>query len=511
MNKFFYTEKILSAFGLYFLYSIFVNSLYNKFKLYNLLKNTPYVKDIIKKKIESAKEEIDKIFNLPNHQIIRSLPNSGLEISEIYNLQNKYLMMREFEPSKGQISGTIYKKYTNQYLSFMMQTYKKFMFSNPLHPDVFPDIRIMESEIINMVKKMFNGSMDVCGNVTSGGTESIILACKTYRDWARDVKNISSPEIIVGESVHASFYKACHYLNIKYIVIQNNEDKEIDCSLIEKKINCNTIALVGSAPSFAHGVMDNIEKLSELALKYKIGLHVDCCLGGFVVPFLKKTNLISTNFDFTLEGVTSISADMHKYGYSLKGSSAILYRSLELRKYQYSIYDKWNGGIYATSNMTGTRSGAIVAATWSSLLYHGYSKYEMYAKQLFELKNNIVNQSKEIDGLEIMGNPISTVVAFDSKQFDIYLVANYMSKKKWNLNILQNPQSFHICLTQNHLHREFLENFMIDLNLAVKFAKENKDNKIQGLCAIYGMAVQFNNKDAIDEIVSTYLDSLTYL
>ena len=159
---------------------------------------------------------------------------------------------------------------------------------------------------------MFNGGLDVCGNVTSGGTESIILACKTYRDWARDVKNISNPDYCRWFS-SSSFYKAYHYLNIKYIIIPNNKDKEIDCNLIEKNINCNTIALVGSAPSFAHGVMDDIEKLSELAVKYKIGLHVDCCLGGFVVPFLKKMNLISKNFDFTLEGVTSISADMHKY------------------------------------------------------------------------------------------------------------------------------------------------------------------------------------------------------
>ena len=505
-------NSIVLLFGFYFYLQKSNSGNYLKSKIYNFVKNISIVKSLIDSKVKKTINEVKKNFLLPNHDTITKIPIKGLKIDNIYKLQEDCKNLRNFDIDKGPISGTVYYGFNKEYSMFLMNSYHNFIFSNPLHPDVFPDIRVMESEVVNMVLDLFNGDKNCCGNVTSGGTESILLACKTYRDWGLDQKGITKPEIIVAESAHAAFFKAGHYfqIKIKVIPVDTNSGK-IMISKLYDAINENTVAIVGSAPSYAHGVMDNINEMSKIAYDNDIGLHVDCCLGGFILPFLKRKGLLTESYDFRLKGVTSISADTHKYGYTLKGSSLIMYNNSNLRKYQYYIKSDWNGGIYATPIISGSRSGALIAVTWSSLLYHGLDGYSKIALEIVKLKNKIVNRCREIEDLIVIGDPISSVVAFNSYHFDIFIVATQMTEKNWNLNVLQYPNSFHICLTHIHVKNNIEDKFMNDLIECVNYAKTQPNSKKKGVSAIYGMAKQINDPTIVNDVATGYLDSLTEL
>lgn len=502
-------DKLLMCIGTYYLYK---KSKYyiSNISIYNILKRIPYINGYLNKRINNAIEDIKEEFKTEITDINKNIPENGLSITDIQNIQSNYKNLRKFKYENGYVSGTVYTAHTPEYINLMIDTTREFLYTNPLHPDVFPDIKLMEAEVINIVKRLFNGGDNCCGNMTSGGTESILLACKTYRDWARDKKGITEPEIIVGESVHASFDKAGHYFNIKIVKVPIDINTgKVNIKAMKKKINRNTICIVGSAPSFAHGVIDDIEIMSDIADRNNIGLHVDCCLGGFILPFMKKIGLLNYEYDFNLRGVTSISLDPHKYGYSMKGSSIILYNSKLLRKYQYYINSGWNGGIYATPTISGSRSGVSVATTWSALMYHGLSGYTESALNIVKLKNSILHQVMKIDDLIVIGTPISSVIAFRSEKFDIYVVGTEMTKKGWNLNILQNPASFHLCITLVHVKNNIKKRFVSDLIESVDYAKQNSNNKLEGTCAIYGMTKSVGNKDIIDEVAVGYLDALT--
>jgi len=209
---------------------------------------------------------------------------------------------------------------------------------------------------------------EICGTVTSGGTESILLAMKTYRDWARDKKGIRRPNIVTTDTVHAAFDKAAQYFNIKKISIPVDSNYQADVAAMKKAVNRNTICIVGSTPSFPHGAIDPIPELAEFAWTRGIGCHVDACLGGFVVPWAKQLGYDVPTIDFRLRGVTSMSADTHKYGYAAKGTSVVLYRGEGLRHYQYYTISDWPGGLYLSPTFAGSRPGALSAACWAAML-----------------------------------------------------------------------------------------------------------------------------------------------
>ncbi|KAG8859610.1 hypothetical protein FRB91_007496 [Serendipita sp. 411] len=217
----------------------------------------------------------------------------------------------------GKVSGAIYHG-GDDVQAVIMAAMERYCVSNPLHPDVFPAVRKMEAEVVAMCLRMYNHP-NGCGVTTSGGTESIIMSCKAHREWAKAVKGITEPEIIVASSAHAAFDKAGHYFNIKIVKIPvNHVTRQADIGRIKRAINSNTIMLVGSAVNFPDGAMDDIPSLGQLAKKHNIGLHVDCCLGSFIVPFLEKAGYPTKPFDFRVPGVTAISCDTHKYGFAPK-------------------------------------------------------------------------------------------------------------------------------------------------------------------------------------------------
>lgn len=327
---------------------------------------------------------------------------------------------------------------------------------------------------------------------------------------------------ILPETAHTAFRKAGTYFGIKFhLVACSAPTYEVHIPSVTRLINKNTILLVGSAPNFPHGVIDDISALSKLAIKSKIPLHVDCCLGSFLVPFLERNGFESVPFDFRLKGVTSISCDTHKYGFAPKGNSTILYRTSTLRTYQYYVSPDWPGGVYASPSMAGSRSGALIAGCWASMMNIGDAGYTETCSKIVGTAKKIIEalQTSPVlsTDLHIIGKPLVSVVAFTSKSLNIYDISDSMSERGWNLNSLQSPPAVHIAVTLPIC--AVWEKFVKELEEVIEEEKEKERVrqvegkgavvKTMGDCAaLYGIAGSLPNKSIVVELATGFLDTL---
>ncbi|VVU95378.1 Pyridoxal-dependent decarboxylase conserved domain [seawater metagenome] len=476
-----------------------------RFNLLSFLQKLPYINKNVNNQIDSAKRDIQDQINNGQNEYINSLPENGLDeleiISKINNISSTHVQ-------KGHISGVVYHG-GEEYTNFLLRVFKKFAWANPLHFDLFPEIRKMEIEIVKMAINMFQGNEKCCGNVTYGGTESILLACKTYREWGFDEKGIDNPNIVLLESGHSAFKKAGHYFNIEIKTVPiNYKTGTTTIENIIKYVDKNTVCIVGSAPAYAHGIIDPIFEIANYGKKNNIGVHVDCCMGGFLLPFLRTK--INDIFDFSIPGVTSISADTHKYGYALKGSSIIMYRDQNLKKYQHFSHSDWNGGIYATPTIMGSKSGALIASAWAAMMYHGFDKYQEIATKIMEATERIKEAVKDLQEIEIIGNPKINIIAFNSETLNIYKLSSCLTEMGWHLNILQNPASFHFCITYIHISdNTIIDKFINDLKESIINVQDGQYDNIEGTAALYGMASSINQQSVTGEIVNSYIHLLS--
>ncbi|KAF9583072.1 hypothetical protein BGW38_010319, partial [Lunasporangiospora selenospora] len=325
---------------------------------------------------------------------------------------------------------------------------RKFSSSNPLHPEVFPGTRKMEAEVCAMVLGLFNAPAKAGAVMTSGGTESILMSCKTHRDWAKEIKGVTKPEIIAPITIHAAFDKAASYFGMKLIHVPIDPvTMQVDIKAVKNAINKNTVLIAGSAVNYPHGVMDDIVALGKLAKKYNVGLHVDCCLGSFMVAFAEKAGFKLPPFDFRVPGVTAISCDTHKYGFAPKGSSIIMYHSKEFRRYQYFSMPTWPGGIYASPSIAGSRPGALIAGCWATMMHMGEEGYIRECKHIIGSQVKVRKAIETIPTLYVYGEPKTSVVAFNSSKYNIYDISDHMSKRGWHLSALQTPPGVHFTST----------------------------------------------------------------
>ena len=443
------------------------------------------------------------------------LPRTGRSRDEIIQEMETLAAKEESKWKDGFVSGAVYHG-DAEHIDFLNRVYAINSQSNPLHTDVWPSITKYEAEVVAMTAGMLNAAKvseapdsddEVCGVVSSGGTESILLAMKTYRDWARDMKGISKPEMVVPATAHAAFDKASQYFNITMRRIPVDADFRADIAKTKAAVTDNTIVIVGSAPQFPHGVIDPIAQLSELARENDIGFHTDACLGGFVLPFAEKLGYDIPIFDFRLPGVTSISIDTHKYGYAAKGSSVILYRSRELRRYQFYTTADWPGGLYLSPTFAGSRAGALSATAWATMVALGEEGYLEIVRRILETGAAIKKGIESIPELYILGNPLWDI-AFSSKTLDIYKIMDFMGTRKWSLNGLQMPAAVHICLTHRHTQPGLAEKFIEDLQAAVAYVKANPDKETEGVGRLYGMSAQIPIKGVVDAFLKRYMDLL---
>jgi sphinganine-1-phosphate aldolase len=269
---------------------------------------------------------------------------------------------------------------------------------------------------------------------------------------------------------------------------------------------CGQIA--ASAPQFAQGVIDPITELAAFAKSRSIGMHVDSCLGGFLLPFMESIGRKVEPFDFRVPGVTSMSADPHKFGFTPKGVSCVLYADAKLRRYQYFVAPEWTGGIYASPTIAGSRPGGLLAGAWAAMMSIGQEGYQQYTKAIVDATQQVADGVRSIAGLKLCGEPDASVVCFASndKAIDVYKVAEAMSKRHWNLNSLQNPSCVHLCLTNMHVDKA--EQFIADLKASVEQVRSNPSAFRDGSAAMYGMAASIPDKSIVDNLARAFVDTL---
>ena len=404
----------------------------------------------------------------------------------------------------GHVSGSIYHGGHDHY-AFLTEAFRLFAHANVLQRDMYPSATKLEAEIVAMTAAMLHAP-EACGVVTFGGTESLINPMLVYRDRGRAEKGITDPEVIIPVTAHVALEKAGHLLGIKVLKAPLTSAWVVDVDWVRDHVTKNTVALVGSAANYAHGLIDPIEQLAEIALEHDLGLHVDGCLGGFILPWGERLGYEIPRFDFRVAGVTSISADTHKYGYALKGTSVLLYRNSDLRRYQYFNFTDWPGGIYFSPGLSGSRSGGIVAATWAAMVSLGERGYLDAAKQIFETAATIRHGVDAIPELEVIGNP-TFLVAFRSPELNIYHVNDHLIAKGWRLNALQLPAALHFCVTRPNTAPGVADAFVADLRDAVEYAKHpTRAQPKSG--ALYGLGGTPEGNEILNTLFVAALDAM---
>ncbi|KAI8591216.1 pyridoxal phosphate-dependent transferase [Geranomyces variabilis] len=467
------------------------------------------VKTEIAKQVLSIEKKMVKI--QPGEKVYRALPAQGLSDPAVRKELQRYQSMGDVDWRAGKISGAIYHG-GDAVSALITDAFSRFTITNPLHPEIFPGIRKMEAEVVSMVLRMYNAPDTGCGSVTSGGTESLLMAVKAYRDMARDQRGVTEPEMVVPVTIHAAFDKAESYFGVKLIHIPMDPTTgKVELAKVARAINRNTIMLAGSAPNFPHGIVDDIPALARLAKKHGIGMHVDCCLGGFLVPFLEKAGFpLPHAVDFRVDGVTSISVDTHKYGFAPKGSSVVMYVRKEIRDYQYFVTTEWPGGIYASPSVAGSRPGALIAGCWAAMVHFGESGYVASTREIMQTAMKIKAGVKKIAGIELIGDPLISVVSFRAlAPINTYAVADLLSRKEWHLNVLQNPPAIHIACTMLTSNGNAADELLRDLEDAVNEIRKDPEAGKGAVAAIYGTAASVPDRTIIADVTRGFLDALT--
>ena len=367
---------------------------------------------------------------------------------------------------RGRVFGLVY--HINDEIDELLKEASNLFFSeNGLNPTAFPSLRKFETEIVAMTASLLGGDASAAGNVTSGGTESLLCAVKTARDWARKKRpEVSAPEMLMPITAHPALEKAAEYFGLRVVKTPVRADFRADVDAMRAAITPNTILMIGSAPSYPHGVVDPIRELAALAQERGILFHTDACVGGFVLPFVKKIGYDVPDFDLSVPGVTSISADLHKYGYAAKGASVVLYKDAKLRRHQLFVSTDWPGGIYPSPTMAGTRPAGPIAAAWAILRYLGEEGYLEINARVMETVKYLQAGINAIPGLKILSDPEMSVFAFASDSMDVYQIADELSLRGWHLDRQQFPPCLH--MTVNFVHNEVADEFLRDLAACVE-------------------------------------------
>jgi glutamate/tyrosine decarboxylase-like PLP-dependent enzyme len=348
-----------------------------------------------------------------------------------------------------------------------------YLSENALDPTSFPSLLKLENDVVSMAINLLNGDSDTVGNFTSGGTESIILALKTARDYNRAHRpHIQKPQVIICETAHAAFHKAGHYLGLEIVVVpMNSNDFTMDIAAAAAAINENTILLVGSAPNYSHGVIDDIEALAALAQKNGLLCHVDACVGGFYLPFVNLLGGRLPAFDFSVAGVTSISCDLHKYAYTVKGASLVLHRNAELRKFQIYTCSSWTGYTIINPTVLSSKSGATLAGAWAAMHHLGREGYTRLCSITQAATAQFIAGANAIEGLEVMGTPVMNLVAVraTTPAVSVFSVADALKKKGWHIQVQlaspRSPEALHLNI--NYANAPWVAELLVDLAAVV--------------------------------------------
>ncbi len=341
-----------------------------------------------------------------------------------------------------------------------------FLHENALNPAAFPSLAEISSEVVGACAELFHAPPEAAGFMTSGGTESILMAVKAARERGKAERGITAPEMVVPESAHAAFHKGAHYFGLTVRKIPVRPDWRADVDAAAAAVNDNTVLVVGSAPQYPQGVVDPIPELAALAAEVGASFHTDACMGGFVLPFMEQLGHDVPPWDFRVEGVTTISADVHKLGYAPKGASVILHRSKELRRYQTFMFSDWLGGFYGSPNMQGTRPALPMAAAWAVMNHLGLEGYQRLTRQTIDAADRIRAGVRALPGLTVLGDPTAHLLAISAdpdvaERIDVFAVGDAMHERGWHLDRQSPPDSLHLTVSAGNV--AVVDEFLADL------------------------------------------------
>jgi len=385
----------------------------------------------------------------------------------------------------------------------------KLFSANYLNPFAFKSLHKMEQEVVHMTANMLHGDTKQVGVMTSGGSESILLALFCYRERAKKLKpKITKPEVVVPATVHPAFDKAAAYFGLLIRKAPVDENHCASPAAMEKLINENTILIVCSAPGYPNGVLDPVGAVAALVARYQLPFHVDACVGGFMLPWVEKLGYPIPQWDFRVAGVTSISADVHKFGYGAKGASVLVYKSMEYLRHQFLVTTDFPGGIYISPTLLGTRSGGPIAAAWAGMKHLGENGYLSIAKKLMDGTNDLIKGLEAIPGIKVIGKPCMNLVSFTTKgnKADIFVIADLLEDKGWMAERQQFPDSIHLTVLPTNL--PVIDEFLADLKEASIYAAAHPEATAKGNAAIYGMMARIPFRGMVEKSVRKIMEDM---
>jgi glutamate/tyrosine decarboxylase-like PLP-dependent enzyme len=390
------------------------------------------------------------------------LPKNGTATAEIL-AQLGALQARDVDWKSGRAFTLAYHA-GDDVLELATAANAMYLSTNALNTEAFPSLRTMQSEVVAMMADLLHGGSEAAGFMTSGGTESILLAVKAARSRGRE-RGITAPEMVLPTTAHAAFEKAAYDFDVQSIRVPVRDDFRADPTAMATHVTSRTVLLVGSAPAYPQGVVDPIAEIARLAADAGVNCHVDACMGGITLPMLERLGYPIPPFDFRVPGVTSISVDLHKYGYTAKGASVLLHRNKELRKHQTFVTQNWLGGLYASSGILGTKSGGPIAAAWAVMKYLGEDGYLRLTKAARVATETLHEGLRRIPGVRVLAEPDATLVAFTFDDVDAFAVGNALAQRGWFVDQQQPPPSLHC--TVNAVHAAVIGAFLSDLSAVV--------------------------------------------
>jgi len=381
--------------------------------------------------------------------------------------------------------------------------------ANLLNPMAFQSLRGMEAEITQMAADLLNGGDDTVGAVTSGGTESILVAVAAYRDRARRKRPwIRWPELVVPRTIHPAFDKAAHYFGVRLRKVEVGADQAVDADAIDRAIGASTIAVVASAPQYPHGVIDPIAQIGAVCERHGLPLHVDACVGGFMLPWIERLGRPLAPWDFRVPAVTSISADLHKYAYAGKGASVLLWRSMAEMRNQFFVAADFPGGIYVSPTMIGTRPGGPIATAWTALMSLGADGYLELTRDALAAADRLRAGISAIAGLALIGAGQTTIVAWRSLPGgpDVYAIADQLEARGWSVDRMQDPAAIHLTCTANHL--AIVDEYLADVGAAVDELRRDPSLVRSGSAPMYGMMAKIPMRGLVKRSVAKVMEAM---
>jgi sphinganine-1-phosphate aldolase len=371
---------------------------------------------------------------------------------------------KEPDPHGARLFGLVYPTHRGDLEHLMEEVHRRYLFGNALNPFKFPELAELERDVVAMTSSLVHLPEGGGGSMTSGGTESILMSMLVNRARANG-RGVDRPQILAARTAHPAYAKAAHYFGMELVQIPVDGGWRADASAAADLVTDRTAVIVASAFNYPHGVMDPVEELAAIADAHGIGCHVDACIGGFVLPFLERLGHDVPPWDFRVPGVTEMSADVHKYGYCPKGASVVLHRDEDWFFHQVFMFEDWPSGLYGSPGVAGARPAAPIAAAWAAMHFLGVDGYVELMRGLVETTRTVRRAIDQLDGVDVVGNPIGPVLALESSSLDLYAVGDVMDDRGWHLNRNVEPEGLHLMLSP--AHAEVVEELVGDLAEAV--------------------------------------------